>query len=138
MPILLEHNQDLRILNLQIPLEHTQDFHVIQYADNTLIIAKGDTRQLFFLKPLLNTFSMSTGLKVNFQKTMMVPINISKERLEVLFRTFECGKGSLPFTYLGLLLSLTKPRAQNFVPLINGCEKRISRGVFIPELGWKT
>ena len=56
------------LLNLPVPMEHNQDFPVIQYADDTLIIAEGDTRQLFFLKSLLNTFSMSTGLKVNFQK----------------------------------------------------------------------
>ena len=35
---------------------------------------------------------MSTGLKMNYKKTMMVPINISDERLETLSRTFGCGK----------------------------------------------
>ena len=32
------------LLNLLIPMEHNQDFQVIQYADDTLIIAEGDTR----------------------------------------------------------------------------------------------
>ena len=39
----------------------------------------------------------------------MVPITISEEKLDHLSRTFGCSKGSLPFTYLGLPLSLTKP-----------------------------
>jgi hypothetical protein len=61
-------------------MEHNQDFPILQYADDTLIIAEGDTRQLFFLKSLLNTFSLCTGLKVNYRKTMMVPINVSDEK----------------------------------------------------------
>lgn len=96
------------LLNLPIPMEHNQDFPVLQYADDTLIIAEGDAKQLFFIKSLLNTFSMSTGLKVNYQKTMMVLINISEVKLEILSRTFGWPKGCLPFTYLGLPLSLTK------------------------------
>jgi hypothetical protein len=39
-------------------------------------VAEGDAKQLFFLKSILNTFSLSTGLKINFNKSMMVPINI--------------------------------------------------------------
>lgn len=107
------------LLNLPIPMEHNQDFPVIQYAYDTLIIVEGDTRQLFFLKSLLNTFSLCTGLKVYYNETMVVPINVSEERLEILSRTFGCGKGSLPFTYLGLPLSLTKPRTEDFLPLIS-------------------
>ena len=114
------------LLNLPIPIEHNQDFPILQYADDTLIIAEGDTRQLFFLKSLLNTFSLCTGLKVNYRKTMMVPINVSDEKMETLSRTFGCGIGSLPFTYLSLPLSLTKPKFQDFMPLISRCEKRLS------------
>jgi len=97
-------------LNLPIPMEHNKDFPVVQYADDTLIIAEGDPKQLFFLRSLLNTFSMNTGLKVNFRKTMMVPINVSEERLQVLANTFGCAVGSLSFTYLGLPLGLSKPK----------------------------
>jgi hypothetical protein len=46
--------------------------------------------------------------------------------LEVLSRTFGCSKGSLPFTYLGLPLSISRPRAQDFMPLITKCERKLS------------
>jgi hypothetical protein len=114
------------LLNLPIPMEYSQDFPVLQYADDTLIIAEGDAKQLFFLKSLLNSFSLSTGLKVNYHKSMLVPININEQKTEILAKTFGCSKGSLPFTYLGLPLSLTKPVAQDFLPLISRCEKRLS------------
>jgi len=69
--------------------------------------------------------SDSTGLKVNYNKSMMVPININDERLDLLARIFGCSKGSLPFTYLGLPLGTTKPRIQDFLPLVNKCERRL-------------
>jgi hypothetical protein len=41
---------------------------------------------------------------------MMLPINILEERLDLLARTFGCTKGTLPFTYLGFSLGITKPK----------------------------
>jgi hypothetical protein len=107
---MINEAKDMGLLQLPIPTNSSSDFPVVQYADDTLIIMEGDTRQLFFLKSLLNSFSMSTGLKVNFNKSMMVPINVSDARMEILAGIFGCSKGSLPFTYLGLPLSISKPR----------------------------
>lgn len=117
--------KDMGLLRLPIP-SSSNDFPVIQYADDTLIVVEGDVRQLFFLRSLLNSFSMSTGLKVNFGKSMMVPINVSDDKLDILARTFGCSKGSLPFTYLGLPLSIDRPRAQDFLPLVSKCERRLT------------
>jgi hypothetical protein len=55
----------------------------------------------------------------------MLPINITEERLDLLARTFGCSKGSLPFTYLSLPLGTTKPRVQDFLPLVSKCERRL-------------
>lgn len=71
-------------------------------------------KKVFFLNSNLNSFSKSIGLKVNYRKSMMVPINISEEKLEDLARTFECVEGSLPFTYLGLPLGIRKDKHRRF------------------------
>jgi hypothetical protein len=108
----------------------------LQYADDTLIILEGCGRQLFILKALLNSFALSTGLKINFQKSMMVPINISPEKLNHLALTFGCSTGSLPFTYLGLPLGSTKPRIDDYLHLISRCEKRlVSTSLFLSQAG---
>jgi hypothetical protein len=57
-------------------------------------------QQLFVLKALLNTFTDSASLKVNYSKSSMMPINLDPERLNHLAATFNCEAGSLPFTYL--------------------------------------
>lgn len=133
---LINKGKDLGLLNLPIPMETNKDFPVIQYADDTLIVIEGDTRQLLFLKSLINTFSEATGLKVNLQKSMMLPINITEERLDFLAKTFGCSKGSFPFTYLGLPMGLTKPSVQDYLPLINKCEARLgSVSTFLSQAG---
>ncbi|WVZ99154.1 hypothetical protein U9M48_044493 [Paspalum notatum var. saurae] len=115
---LLNKAKDMGLLQLPIPLSCSADFPILQYADDTLIFLEGDTRQLLFLKALLNSFADSVGLKINFSKTSMTPINTSQERLKHLASTFGCSAGSLPFTYLGLPLGTTKPKVEDFLPLV--------------------
>lgn len=101
-----------------------------------MIILEGDTKQLLFLKSIINTFSEATGLMVNLKKSMMLSINISEARLDLLARTFGCSKGSFPFTYLGLPMGLTKPAVQDFLPLVNKCEARLgSVSTFLSQAG---
>jgi hypothetical protein len=105
-------------LHLPLPLQHDQYFPILQYADDTLIFLQGDVAQLLFLKNLLQQFGESTGLKVNFDKSFMVPINVPEDKLQLLASSFGCSKGLLPFTYLGLPLSITKPTVADFWPLV--------------------
>lgn len=123
---ILNKAKDNGLLNHPIPLNSSTDFPVIQYADDTLIILEGDARQLFFLKLVLHSFSISTGLKVKYSKSIMVPINLFDEKFNHLANTFGCFKGSFPFTYFGLPLGLTKPKIEDFLPLVNKCERRLA------------
>lgn len=49
----------------------------------------------------------------------MMQILVNEEKLEILAGTFGCNIGSMPFTYLGLLVGTTKPRIVEFAPLID-------------------
>lgn len=83
------------LLHLPIPLEIQDDFPIIQYTDDTLLVMQADSRQLLCLKGLLHTFAESTGLKVNYSKSLMVPINAPQERIQRLTSTFGCKIGTL-------------------------------------------
>jgi len=56
----------------------------------------------------------------------MLPINISETKFDHLANTFGCSNGLFPFTYLGLPLGLTKPKVEDFLPLVNKCERRLA------------
>jgi hypothetical protein len=65
-------------LQLPIPLPEMTDFPILQYADDTLIFMQADVVQLAHLQSLLQSFADSSGLKVNFDKSLMIPINVDE------------------------------------------------------------
>jgi hypothetical protein len=113
------------IINLPIDESFGQSFPILQYADDTLLILPADPTQLGNLKDTLHKFTMSTGLKVNYHKSSMVPINISHERCQELANGFGCKTESLPFTYLGLPMGTTKPKVEDLMPMICKIDKRL-------------
>ncbi|WVZ76610.1 hypothetical protein U9M48_024573 [Paspalum notatum var. saurae] len=126
---LLQHvlNRALALGILKLPLpQRDGDFPVIQYADDTLLILEADARQLFCLKALLHSFTVSSGLKVNYSKSSMIPVNVTEDKMVILSRTFGCQVATLPFTYLGLPMGTTKPRIEDFTPLMDRVQKRLS------------
>jgi hypothetical protein len=56
------------------------------------------TKQIFFLKAILNSFVESTGLYVNYYKSNIYPINVPDEKMDILAKTFYCRIGNFPFT----------------------------------------
>jgi hypothetical protein len=101
------------------------DYPVIQYADDTLVILQADAPQLICLKAILNSFADSTGLKVNYSKSSLMPINMDSTRLAHFANTIQCKTGTLPFTYLGLPLGITKPSLEHFLPMVSRVERRL-------------
>jgi hypothetical protein len=126
----------MNLLQSPLPDIREQEFPIVQYGDDTLLIMEACPKQLFFLKAILNSFASSTGLRVNYNKSNMYPINVNPEKMEILSRTLNCQIGAMSFTYLGLPLGLAKPRIQQFLPLIQRIEKRLlcSSNFFIS--GW--
>jgi len=129
--------KDKGILKLHIP-QPTSDFLIVQYADDMLLILQADAKQLFCLKALLHSFALSTGLKVNYHKSCLIPVNVNvpEEKIPLLTGVFGCVVGELPFTYVGLPLGTTNPLVKDFAPLICRIERKLSASsTFLSYLG---
>lgn len=112
---------------LTLPIEtNNPDFPIVQYADDTLLIIPAVDAQIVALKNMLLDFQASTGLKVNFHKSCILPINVDTVETARLATLFGCQVGSLPFTYLGLPVGTTKPRIQDLVPVVDRMERRLT------------
>lgn len=125
------------VIKLPLPQGAGEDFPVVHYdADDTLLIMEASRRQLLALKALLHASRESTWLKVNYNKSIIVPINMDNDRMEILANTIGCKVGQLPFTYLGLPLSVTKPRVADFMPMVERIERRLtSTTIFLSQSG---
>jgi hypothetical protein len=113
---------------------YDMDFPIVQYADDMLLIMPADLLQIRALKEALGKFSVSTGLKINYAKSQMVPINVLHEDMVILAEEFGCQIGSMPFTYLGLPLGTTKPQIQDLMLLVCRLERKLSSSLsFLPQ-----
>jgi hypothetical protein len=120
---------------LKLPiLTNDPDFPVVQYADDTILVLSAELDQIMALKEVLNKFLESTGLKINYHKSLIVPLNVSNEDAEVLAAALGCQVGSMPFPYLGLPMGTTKPSIQDLLPIVEGVERRlISTSIFLSQ-----
>lgn len=75
---------------------------------------------------MLQAFTLSTCLKVNYQKSCLVPINVNNNVATSLANAFGCVLVSFLFTYLGLPMGLTKLQVKDYAPLIYKIEMRFS------------
>jgi hypothetical protein len=55
-----------------------------------------------------------------------VPLNLSLEKANIMASVFGCKIQSIPFTYMGLPMSTTKPGVENFGPLMNRAERQLA------------
>jgi hypothetical protein len=68
--------------NLVAPLNiPNTDFPIVQYADDTLLILQACPIQLIASKEVLETFAQATGLRVNYSKSCLIPINVTEDKL---------------------------------------------------------
>jgi hypothetical protein len=125
LQVIVNRAASMNLLKAPIP-QREEQFLIIQYADDTLLIMQAEGQQLFFLKALLNSFADSTGLKVNYKKSQMISINVDDGKMQRLAGTFGCMIGTMPFTYLGLPVGTTKPHMEDLTPLMDRVERRLS------------
>jgi hypothetical protein len=111
---------------LSRPIETNDlDFPIIQYADDTLLIMPADLDQVRALKITLEKYSKSTGLRINYNKSQMIPINVQSDLVAQLAEEFGCQVGTMSFTYLGLPLG-TRPTMTDLMPLVCRLERKLS------------
>jgi hypothetical protein len=98
---------------------------VIQYADDTLILIQETPHQARILKVILDVFSATTGLQVNYLKSTFVPINLNEEDQTTISKILGCPIASFPQIYLGLPLSDSKLPRWVLYPLLQSLDCRV-------------
>jgi hypothetical protein len=90
----------------------------IQYADDTLILARASPQAAQKLKSILQLFQEVTGLHINFQKTTLITLNTQPSEEQHIANALDTSISSFPQTYLGLPLSPSKLPPSAFQPLM--------------------
>ena len=85
-------------ISLPFPCNSQKDYPVIQYADNTILAMPACPAQATTIKNILSDYATSIGLKINFHKSTLIPLNCDPETMTALADIFGCVVGKLPFT----------------------------------------
>jgi hypothetical protein len=100
----------------------------LMFADDTLIFCGAQEEQIRHLRCILLCFEAASGLKINLEKSEIVPIG-RVEEVERLANLLGCRVASLPMTYLGLQLGSSYKSKSIWNGVIEKMERRLA--------GWK-
>ncbi|GAU49132.1 hypothetical protein TSUD_406970 [Trifolium subterraneum] len=78
------------------------------------------------LRTVLVLFELMSGLIVNFNKSMLVGVNIPESCLNEVALVLHCNMGKIPFLYLGLPIGGESRRLSFWEPVLTRIENRFS------------
>ncbi|WMV55749.1 hypothetical protein MTR67_049134 [Solanum verrucosum] len=106
--------------NLRLEVTH------LQYADDTLIFFDAEESQLKILRVILILFEATSGLHINWRKSLIFPIN-EVNRMQHLTEILGGEIGKLPTVYLGMPLGDKSKSNEIWNRVLERCEGRLSR-----------
>jgi hypothetical protein len=80
----------------------------LQYADDTLLFLKHGYLEACHLKWLMICFEQLLGMKINYNKSDLIPVNLSEQETQMYSRILCYKVGSFPIKYLRVPLHLEK------------------------------
>ena len=98
----------------------------LQFADDTLIIGEKSWLNVRSMRAVLLLFEEVSGLKVNFQKSMLTGVNISDSWLTEAASVMNCRRGTIPFVYLGLPIGGDSTKLSFWKPVVDRIVTRLS------------
>ena len=78
------------------------------------------------LKSILIWFEQLSGMRINFHKSELIPMNVEPEAVHNLAHLFSCPVGTLPIKYLGVPLHYGKLSREDIQPLVDKMLKKMA------------
>jgi hypothetical protein len=98
----------------------------LQYADDTILFSAKDPILATNLKWVLTCFEQVSRMRINYQKSELIPLCLEEEETKFYADILGCVVGNFPIKYLGMSLHYEKLRREDIQPLIDKILKRIA------------
>jgi len=98
----------------------------LQFADDTLIIGEKRWSNVRSIRAVLLIFEQVSGLKVNFNKSLLTSVNVSNSWLHEAALVLHCSVGTFPFVCLGLPIGGDPQKLDFWKPIMNSIISRLS------------
>jgi hypothetical protein len=97
----------------------------LQYVDDTLLFLKHGFLESCYLKWLMICFEQLSGMKINYNKSYLIPVNLSEQETQMYSRTFCCKVGNFSIKYLGVPLHHEKLKREDIQTMVDKTINRI-------------
>ncbi|XP_039687924.1 uncharacterized protein [Medicago truncatula] len=98
----------------------------LQFADDTLLLGEKSWANVRALRAVLTLFAEMSGLKVNFNKSLLVGVNIGESWLLEAASVLNCKVGKILFLYLGLSIGGDPRKLAFWEPVVSTIKTRLS------------
>nr|KAJ0216241.1 hypothetical protein LSAT_V11C300125010 [Lactuca sativa] len=109
-----------RIPNSNLIISH------LFYADDALFIGEWSKENINNLARILRCFHVSSGLKVNFNKSRIFGIGVDKQEVTSLVEPLGCKPSDLPLTYLSVPVGANMKYKKHSAPVIERFQSRLN------------
>ncbi|GKV28181.1 hypothetical protein SLEP1_g37265 [Rubroshorea leprosula] len=98
----------------------------LQFADDTAIMGKAEPGNIKAVKGILRWFELISGLKINFNKSVLYSCHVSDEWRRMAAANLNCKSGVFPFTHLGMPIGDSMCRIMPWIPVIDNFNKKLA------------
>lgn len=84
------------------------EISLLQYADDTIVVGEASWDNLWVMKSVFRCFELVSGLKVNFNKTRLIGINVDDNFLSLGAQFLNCKSGCYHLCIWGYRLGRTQ------------------------------
>ena len=91
------------------------------YAEDVVLFAAADQKDLVLTRGILELFAADAGLHTNLDKCLIAPIQCNLDATITLLKYFPAKLSPLPIKYLGIPLSVGQLRKSDLQPLVDIC-----------------
>lgn len=102
---------------------------LIQFTDDTIIIAEGHPLILMIIAKILKTYEKLTRLKINSNKSVFLTIVIPQNLMPAIANILSYHVSAFSISYLGLPLTTKRLNKEQFQPLLLAVKQKLA--------GWK-
>jgi hypothetical protein len=98
----------------------------LHYANDTILFSDIDPAHLHNLRCTLAIFEQILGMRINFHKSELIPLNLEDHQTHQISHMFSCPVGVFPIKYLGVPLHYEKLKREDIQPLVDKILNKIS------------
>lgn len=96
------------------------------YADDLLLLSRGDVGSVGILLACLDDFGNTAGLRANTMKLNIFLVGVSDAVKNELLQMMGFQLGSFPFRYLGIPVASTRLTISDFCPMLDKLSSKVN------------